>query len=122
MPELPEGKLFKANDNEFNFSVATTGAELMKGLSGVVSLGTYDGMMFDFGCNFRPIMTPRGLMFPIDLAFLTEFGEIVEIRRLDPDQGFTLSASTSNIFYVLEVPVGFFNTHGLVVGDTISAA
>lgn len=122
MPELPEGKLYTIKDKQFNFSVAVTGQELMKGLAGCNDTGPYAGMIFDFGCNFRPIMTPKGLLFPVDLAFLTEHGEIVEISRLEPDQIFTQTASVSNIFYVLETPLGFLDKHGLDVGDTISVA
>lgn len=119
MTTLPEGKRYKINDSEFHFSVAETGLELTTGLKGVTSLADFDGMLFDFGCNFRPIMTPNGLNFPVDLAFILESGEIVEIKRLDPAYGVTQSIDRDDIFYVLEVPVGFFEEHDITVGDLV---
>ncbi len=120
MSELPEGRLYASQGKEFNFSLALSARELTSGLKGVTSLAPYDGMIFDFGCNFSPIMTPKGLKFPVDLAFITSQGEIVEITRLDPSLGFNQGTARKDIFYVLEVPVGFFDTQGIAVGDTIS--
>ncbi len=117
MPELPTGRKFSLGDKEFNFSLATTGPELIRGLSGVASLDPFDGMVFDFGCKFSPIMTPKGLLFPVDVAFVTDYGEVVEIYRLDPEYGFTQAATRKDIQYALEVPVGFFDLHGVAIGD-----
>lgn len=117
MPELPAGKKFHLGDKEFYFSLGTTAKELMRGLSGVASLEPFDGMVFDFGCKFSPIMTPKGLLFPVDVAFVTDYGEIVEIHKLDPEYGFTQGTTRTDIQYALEVPVGFFDLHGVTVGD-----
>jgi hypothetical protein len=119
MPELPEGSICKFGEREFHFSLAATALELMKGLRGVTSLEPYDGMLFDFGCNFSPIMTPSGLRFPIDVAFITSQGKVVEIHRLDPEDGFTRSTTRRDIQFALEVPVGFFDTNDIKIGDTL---
>ena len=123
MSELPAGRKFSIgslsgeSSKEFNFSFCTTAVELMRGLSGVTSLEAFDGMVFDFGCKFSPIMTPKGLLFPVDVAFVTDQGKIVEFHRLDPDYGFTQGTIRRDIRYVLEVPVGFFDLHGVNMGD-----
>ena len=119
MPELPEGRSFTINDLKFKFSVATSALELMHGLRGVTSLEPFDGMLFDFGCNFTPIMTPKGLKFPVDVAFITGNGLIVEIWRLDPEDGFTRSTVRNDIRFTLEVPVGFFEKNDIQLGDTL---
>lgn len=116
MPALPEGKVFTAKDREFHFSVATSAIELMRGLKGVEDLTPFHGMLFDFGVTMPVIMTPKGLNFPVELAFLNKDMEIVEISSLNPDLGFTV-ASTEKVYYSLEVPVGFFKQHGLDIGD-----
>jgi len=116
MRELPEGKQYFLGDKEFYFSVCRTAVELMSGLSGVASLESFDGMVFDFGCKFSPIMTPKGLLFPVDVAFITDRGEIVEIHRLDPSYGFTQGTVRHDIQYALEVPVGFFDLHNINIG------
>ena len=119
MPELPEGSQCRLGEREFHFSLAATALELMQGLRGVTSLDPYDGMLFDFGCNFSPIMTPSGLRFPVDVAFITSVGTIVEMHRLDPNDGFTKSTARRDIQFALEVPVGFFETHNIKIGDTL---
>jgi len=119
MSELPEGKVFTIGDKEFNFSFAETGLELTTGLRGVTSLEPYDGMLFDFGQDFYPIMTPRGLVFPVEVAFISEDGIIREMKLLDPATGFTQAASIQ-VRYALEVTVGFFDTNNIQIGDLIS--
>ena len=119
MSELPEGKTFVIGEKEFNFSFAETGLELTTGLKGVNSLAPYDGMLFDFGQGFYPIMTPKGLKFPVEVAFISEDGIIHEIKCLDPANGFTQSASMQ-VRYALEVPVGFFVDNHIHVGDIIT--
>ncbi len=119
MPELPEGRTFTINEKEFNFSVATKALELMRGLRGAPSLDPFDGMLFDFGCSFSPIMTPSGLLFPVDVAFITGAGEVVEIYRLDPENGFTKSTVRNDIRFTLEVPVGFFENNDIQLGTIL---
>ena len=119
MPTLPTGKRFKINDSEFYFSVAETGVELMTGLRGATNLEGFDGMLFDFGCGFDPIMTPKGLQFPVDIAFILESGEIVMLSQLDPMYGINQKTDRSDIQYVLEVPVGFFEANGIEIGTII---
>lgn len=121
MPGLPDGKTVIINEKEFSFSVASTGLELMRGLSGVTDLTPHHGMLFDFGCDFKAIMHPRGLKLDIEVAFITSEGEIVEIGSLLQDMypNFLLYAPVP-VRYVLEVPVGFFEQNNLKVGDKIN--
>lgn len=119
MPELPEGKTIYVNDRTFKVSCAETGVELMTGLKGVASLDPYDAMLFDFGMLMEIIMTPRGCLIPLDVAFISDEGKVEEIKKLDPANGFTQSSSMK-VRYALEAPVGFFEQNGISVGDTIS--
>lgn len=119
MPELPEGKTIVINDRSLEVSCAETGMELMTGLKGVTSLEPYDAMLFDFGMIMEVIMTPKGCLIPLDVAFISNDGTIEEIKVLDPTVGFT-QASTMRVRYALEAPVGFFEQNGIGVGDTIT--
>lgn len=118
MNAFPEGKTYNINGQVFSFSVATRTLDLIRGLSGVASLDPYDGMLFDFGYEMSVAMTPRGLKFPVEVAFISESGEIKQIETLDPIFG-TIQQSYELVRYALEVPVGFFERTGLSVGDTI---
>jgi len=120
MLELPEGKAVTIGDKEFNFSLAETWQELYTGLKGVTSLEPYDGMLFDFGVKeFYPKMTPKGLVIPVEVAFISEDGVIQEIKTLDPVNGFW-QESSKHARYALEVTVGFFVDNNIHVGDTIN--
>ncbi len=119
MPELPEGKIVRFGKKEFTFSLASTGLELMRGLGGVTSLEPFDGMLFDFGCQYDIHMWAKNLFFPIDVAFLDENGVVLQFGRLDPkaERSFTLKAIAPGR-YALEVPVGFFEENDIKIGDT----
>lgn len=116
MLELPEGKIVRFKEKEFNFSLASNGLTLMKGLGGVVSLGPYHGMLFDFGCQFDIYMWAKNLCFPVDVAFLDEEGTVLQFGHLDPntERSFTLKANIPSR-YALEVPVGFFEKQGITI-------
>ena len=116
---LPENISVLLGSKEFHFSMATTAKDLMQGLKGVMNLEFCDGMLFDFGCPFSPIMTPKGLEIPVDLAFITEAGEVVEIHKLDPEYGFNQGTERQDVRYALEAPVGFFDLHGIKIGDLL---
>jgi len=120
MPELPAGKLVKFGEKEFNFSLADSALELMRGLGGVTSLEQYDGMLFDFGCQFDIHMWAKNLLFPIDVAFVDADGTVLQFGHLNPDaeQSFTLKADAPGR-YALEVPVGFFEEHNIQIGDKL---
>lgn len=119
MPELPAGKTIRIKDQDFHVSCAETALELMTGLKGVASLEPYDGMLFDFGISQETIMTPKGCLFPLEVAFISEEGNITEIKLLDPAKGF-MQGSSTKVRFALEVPVGFFEQHNIRVGDTVS--
>ena len=118
MGELPQGKIIQFKDKEFNVSVADNGITLMRGLSGAESLEPYDGMLFDFGMNFRMNMWAKNLKFPLGVAFLSEEGVVMGLGRLDPEDesSFTLEAEEPGR-YALEAPIGFFVQNDIKIGD-----
>lgn len=118
MPVLPEGRVFSIGEKEFNFSLATSAIELITGLAGVTSVEPFDGMLFDFGSSYPVIMTPKGLVFPVEVAFIDAEGFIQEFKRLDPADGFT-QAAAAKVRFALEVPVGFFEENDIEIGDTL---
>lgn len=118
MVVFPAGKNFQIGDRLFHFSVARSTAELMKGLAGAQDMCGIDGMLFDFDMEIAAIMTPRGLLFPIEVAFLKADGTITEIFRLDPEFGHNAYAS-EKVRFALEVPLGFFDAYNITVGTQL---
>ena len=103
----------------FSFSYAVAVSDLMRGLSGVRSLEFMDGMLFDFSVDFAAVMSPRGMLFPLEIAFLDSAGVILEIQTMYPELNQYVFASTP-VRYALEVPVGFFEANGLAVGAQLN--
>ena len=118
MRKLPEGKSIQIGEVDLNVSCAETPMELMTGLKGVTSLEPYNGMLFDFGIEMNVLMTPKGCLFPLEVAFITQEGRIVEIKTLDPSVGFT-QGSSRRVRFALEVPKGFFELHNIKIGDLV---
>jgi len=118
MHNLPETKAFTIKDKVFYFSVATRIYDLMQGLAGLESLSPIDGMLFDFGFETNVTMTPKGLLFPVDLAFISEAGEVKQITKLDPAFPFP-EYSNEDVRYALEVPLNWFSEHQIAIGDKL---
>jgi hypothetical protein len=102
--------------------VAQTEAEKVQGLSDRDRLAPDRGMLFVFGAPVRPVIWMRGMRFPLDILWIRD-GRVVDLARgakapapgEDP-QRFT---PREDIQYVLEVPAGFAERHGIAVGDRV---
>jgi len=119
MSGLPAGRAVRCEGKEFNFSFAASMREMIKGLGGVKSIEPFDGMLFDFSSDTSVIMEPRGLLFPIDIAFITSDGRVDEIQRMDPAIGHNVYASRQ-VRYAIEAPVGFFEKQNIKIGSRFS--
>lgn len=120
MTEWSSTTTVRFRDKEFRFAVSETAQELMKGLAGIESweAAGVDGMLFDFGTDFEAIMTPNGLRFPVEVAFLDFQGNVLEILTLNPAFGHNVFSSNP-IRYALEVPVGFLEDNRVTVGTRL---
>jgi len=120
MVSLPESKIVHYKGKTFTFAESKSVMDLMKGLAGIESLEEHevDGMLFDFSTDHDAVMTPRGLQFPVEVAFIDTQGVIQDIQTLEPRFGHNVF-SANPVRYALEVPVGFFEEHNIAVGTRI---
>lgn len=119
MTELPAGRVVRFEDKAFNFSFPQTGVEMMRGLGGVNSVEPFDGMLFDFGMNTSITMSPRNLLFPIEIAFVRDSGEVASIFTMIPEYGLNVQ-SNDKVRYAIEAPVGFFEKQNIKIGSRFS--
>ena len=104
---------------------ADSPAEREKGLMGRTSLGADGGMVFVFADG--PV-TDRFWMkdthIPLSIAFWDADGSILAIHDMDPCTADPCPTYGAPVPYVgaLEVTQGFFEEHGIHVGDTIAPA
>ncbi|QZY00141.1 DUF192 domain-containing protein [Halobaculum rubrum] len=106
--------------------VADTFDKRYTGLSDTESLGPDEGMLFVHDTEDRHAYVMRDMAFPIDIVFVAANGTITRIHHaeLPPEgtSGSDLARYRGTGKYVLEVPYGWTNDHGVCEGDTVEIA
>lgn len=104
---------------------ADSPAEREKGLMGRTSLGANEGMVFVFLDVSEGPVTGRFWMkdtqIPLSIAFWDADGSILAIRDMDPCSADPCPkyGAPAPFIGALEVNQGFFDEHGIHVGDSI---
>ncbi|MES3160836.1 MAG: DUF192 domain-containing protein [Halorubrum sp.] len=98
--------------------VADDGLKRYVGLSATDELGADEGMLFvhDEPGEYPYVM--RNMAFPIDILFVAPDGEVTRIYEADPESR-PLTTYEGYGQYVLEVPRGWSERHGVEPGDEI---
>ncbi|MDD5038276.1 MAG: ArdC-like ssDNA-binding domain-containing protein [Dehalococcoidales bacterium] len=92
------------DNNEWYMDVATLPWELSQGLGGLVEIPTATGMLFDLGIEQTIEVTTVPMLFPLDIAFLSQDMTITEIyRNIEPGYIVTSQLPAK---YFLEVNAG----------------
>lgn len=100
--------------------IADTDETRAKGLSKRASLDDGHGMFFDRA----GVYWMKDVEFPLDLAFLSKEGEVVEIQQMPVDKNgvFHYSPAVENrtkVAHAVEMPFGFMQEHEITPGDTM---
>ncbi len=97
--------------------IADTDAERQRGLMERTALGENRGMLFIFEGEQTLSFWMKNTLIPLSVAYLDSEGRIVDIQDMLPlDE--TPHPSAEPAQYALEVNQGFFEEHGVEVGDT----
>jgi uncharacterized membrane protein (UPF0127 family) len=105
------------SSKEWSVSLAETPWELIQGLGGIPEIPQGTGMLFDMGFEQTITVTTEPMLFPLDIAFLSESLAITEVYR-DVQPGY-LVTSTLPARYFLEVNAG--EMEGVDIGSQASA-
>lgn len=90
------------------------------GLSGREGLAEDEGMLFIFDSDAKYQFWMKDMRFPIDILWLSDKGEVVDIRAsVSPSTFPTVFAPNSPARYVLELRAGFTETNALKLGDIV---
>jgi uncharacterized protein len=104
-------------------SVADTDAARARGLMFRETLPADEGMLFVFAQSRRHAFWMRNVLMPLDLIWINEHREIVWLVESAPpctDEPCPIYIPERPAQYVIEVPGGFTERHGLKTGDTVS--
>ncbi|MFZ2886220.1 MAG: DUF192 domain-containing protein [Minisyncoccia bacterium] len=101
-------------------AIADTDSERGQGLSDVTELEENTGLLFEFQEDGQHSFWMKDMLFSIDMLWITANGAVVHVEHsVSPDtfpQSFT---SPTPARYVLEVPAGFAEQHGIGVGSKV---
>jgi len=96
--------------------IASTGAQRSRGLSHRAEVPAGTGMLFIFDRTEERTFWMRDTLVDLDIAFLDEDYVVQEILQMKAETS-DLHDSSVPVFMALEVPGGWFATHGIEVGS-----
>jgi uncharacterized membrane protein (UPF0127 family) len=100
--------------------IADDSAEQAQGLMNRTALGENRGMLFVFEEEATLSFWMRNTLIPLSVAYIDSEGRIVDIQKMEPlDDEPPQYVSAEPAQYALEVNQGFFEEHGVEVGDTV---
>lgn len=99
--------------------VSETRQELERGLMFIESLPPDEGMLFVFEREKILHFWMKNTPLPLSVAFIDRTGRIVQIERMEPLDEETVHTSRLPAIYALEMNAGWFQEHGVKVGDRV---
>lgn len=121
----PTKNVVKVGEREVSVDVADTNSERQKGLSGKMSLGENEGLLFVFDQkDTTPSFWMKDMNFSIDIIWIDD-GKVEKIEKNVapepgvPDNKLKIYYPGSPIDYAVEVQAGFAEKNGISVGTTV---
>jgi uncharacterized membrane protein (UPF0127 family) len=96
--------------------VADTPSKQSQGLMNIREMPFNEGMLFSFDKPHKLSFWGRNTFIPLDIAFADEDGIIRDIQFIEPHDLRPVKSS-QNCMYAIEANLGFFESHGVRVGD-----
>ncbi len=118
---LPKARV-SINGSVFYVTVADTDMRRTQGLSGRSALAANEGMLFIFQDSGKQGFWMRGMLFPIDLIWISG-GRVVGLEQnMPPDNSITpkIYESPEPIDHVLEINAGIIQRLGLKIGNQVA--
>lgn len=122
LPDLGKEMITKTiyvDDEKFEVFIADTYSHRAQGLGGLASLSTYDGMLFIFEKDGRYQFWMKDMYFPIDIIWVAANGTVAHVTQSVSPESYPQSFTPDTfVRYVLEVPAGFSDEHGVHAGQS----
>ncbi len=116
--ELPAATI-SINGYTLSVELATIPSARHCGLSNRKELPKNHGMLFIYP-TARPLtFWMKDTHIPLSLAFLDESGKIINMHNMIPNQTDEYYTSSRPAKYALEANQGWFQAHGIEIGDTV---
>jgi len=109
----------KIGSHELIVELAISDQEQETGLMDRTTLGSDRGMLFVFDRPRHASFWMHNTAIPLDLAYLDEKGEILEILPLIPFEEKSVNSKSDKVAYALEVNRDWFSSRGLKAGQKV---
>jgi len=106
------------NGEIIHVRIASTPEDRETGLMQITELKENEGMLFVFEDERRLNFWMKNTLIALDIAFLNQEGEIIDIQTMDPKSE-EIYSSRLPAMYALEVNAGWFESHRIAVGDKV---
>jgi len=113
---MPGQATVTIKETQWSVSIASTYAELSKGLGGVASIPAATGMLFVLPAEQTVSVTTQSMLFNLDIIFISSDLKVVDVAR-DIAPGYVMTESTP-VRYFLEVNAG--EAAAVEVGDAVT--
>ncbi len=110
--------VLRVGGHEVRAEVADSDEERRRGLMGRDSLPEDHGMLFVYPEQRTLSFWMRNTRIPLDIAFIDRSGVIVDVQTMQPETE-ELHRSRQPALYALEMEAGWFEEHGVDVGDRV---
>jgi uncharacterized protein len=102
-------------------SVADTEAERQRGLMNRTSLARDGGEVFVFDGPVQDAFWMKDTLIPLSIAFWDASGRIVDLKEMTPCRSdpCPLYRPRAPYTHALEMNAGWFDEHGVTIGDTV---
>lgn len=113
----PQGEPFVIAGNSIRVTLATTSQERAQGLSGTAPLSPDTGMLFVFPREGTYSFWMKDMQYSLDILWIDGSGAVVYSREsVSPDTYPAAFSSQDPARFVLELPAGYAQEHGVGVG------
>lgn len=109
----------KIGSHDLMVELAVSDQEQMNGLMNRDSLGADQGMLFIFDVPREASFWMHNTSIPLDLAYLDEKGEILEILPLVPFEEKAVRSKSNKVAFALETNRDWFASRGIKAGTRV---
>ena len=103
--------------------IAATSTTRAAGLMNVSTLGANSGMLFVFGVDHSPANCAfwmQNTPIPLSIAFIDANMNVINLDNMAAEDSITLHKPASACRYALEANLGWFTSHGVTAGTTVT--
>ena len=110
----------QVGDAAFQVAIADSADERMRGLSGVPTMGSNEGLYFVYPTPRPLLFWMKDMRFSLDIVWIDERQRVVDIMEdVTPETFPTIFSSPRIAQYALEINAGRARETGIEIGDTV---